>query len=177
MKTKHFLRTLALSGLIVSIFTISGCKERESNSSSLTQNNVSLTEDSSKPIEEVSSSLNSSENTLVDSSVESSSTISSLEENSSPEESSSSINQNNIERDEGVIYKDATFVYDGNPHLHTVNTFNKAKGTKGNMYVIIKVITPKKLSREQKKLIESLDRTDLYDSEIVKFNEFTNNND
>lgn len=54
---------------------------------------------------------------------------------------------------------------------------NKAKGTKGNMYVIIKVITPKKLSREQKKLIESLDRTDLYDSEIVKFNEFTNNND
>ena len=129
MKTKHFLRTLALSGLIVSIFTISGCKERESNSSSLTQNNVSLTEDSSKPIEEVSSSLNSSENTLVDSSVESSSTISSLEENSSTEESSSSNNQNNIERDEGVIYKDATFVYDGNPHLHTVNTFNKAKGT------------------------------------------------
>ncbi len=54
---------------------------------------------------------------------------------------------------------------------------NKNSHSKGNMYIIIKVITPKKLSREQKKLIESLNKTDLDDSEIVKFSKFTEKND
>ena len=54
---------------------------------------------------------------------------------------------------------------------------NKNSRTKGNMYVIIKVITPKKLSRDQKKLIDSLNKTDLEDSVIDKFNKFTKKND
>ena len=56
----------------------------------------------------------------------------------------------------------------------------KGKGIKdvnynrhGDCYVIIKVITPKKLSREQKKLIEKLNETDLSDKEIDKYNKFT----
>lgn len=53
---------------------------------------------------------------------------------------------------------------------------NKNKGSKGNMYVIMKVITPKKLSREQKKLIESLNDTKLDDTIISKFNKFTEKN-
>lgn len=54
---------------------------------------------------------------------------------------------------------------------------NKNSRTKGNMYVIIKVITPKKLSRDQKKLIDSLNKTDLEDSVIDRFNKFTKKND
>ena len=42
----------------------------------------------------------------------------------------------------------------------------------GDCYVIIKVITPKKLSREQKKLIEKLNSTDLSDKEIDRYNKF-----
>ena len=42
----------------------------------------------------------------------------------------------------------------------------------GDFYVIIKVLTPKKLSREQKKLIEQLNNTDLNDKEIDKYNKF-----
>jgi len=53
---------------------------------------------------------------------------------------------------------------------------NKAKRSKGNMYVTFKVITPKKLSREQKKIIEKLNNTDLSEPIIEKFNEFTRNN-
>ena len=53
---------------------------------------------------------------------------------------------------------------------------NKNSSSKGNMYVIMKVITPKKLSREQKKLIESLNDTKLDDSVITKFNKFTEKN-
>ena len=45
------------------------------------------------------------------------------------------------------------------------------------MYVIFKVVTPKKLSRDQKKLFESLSKTDLDDSEIDRFTRFTKNND
>ena len=37
-------------------------------------------------------------------------------------------------------------------------------GRKGDMYIILNVITPKKLSRDQKKLFESLAKTDLDDS-------------
>ena len=54
---------------------------------------------------------------------------------------------------------------------------NKNTRNKGNMYIILKVITPKKLSREQKKLIENLNKTDLDDSSINKFNRFTEKND
>ena len=45
------------------------------------------------------------------------------------------------------------------------------------MYVITKVLTPKKLSRGQKKLIEELAKTDLEDREIEQFNKFTKKND
>ena len=60
----------------------------------------------------------------------------------------------------------------------------KGKGIKdstsrrvGDMYVIFKVVTPKKLARDQKKLFESLAKTDLDDSEIDRFNKFTKKND
>ena len=60
----------------------------------------------------------------------------------------------------------------------------KGKGIKdstsrkvGDMYVIFKVVTPKRLSRDQKKLFESLSKTDLDDSEIDRFVSFTKNND
>ncbi len=42
----------------------------------------------------------------------------------------------------------------------------------GDFYVILKVITPKKLTREQKKLIEKLNDTNLTDKEIDKYNKF-----
>lgn len=55
----------------------------------------------------------------------------------------------------------------------------KGKGIKdvnynrhGDFYVVIKVITPKKLSREQKRLIEKLNSTDLSDREIDKYSKF-----
>ena len=43
---------------------------------------------------------------------------------------------------------------------------------KGDMYVIIKVVTPKKLSRDQKKLFESLSKTDLEDSSFDKIKKY-----
>ncbi len=49
--------------------------------------------------------------------------------------------------------------------------------SKGDMYVILKVVTPKKLSRDQKKLVEQLAKTNLDDGVIAKFNEFTEEND
>lgn len=55
----------------------------------------------------------------------------------------------------------------------------KGKGIKdvnydryGDLYIYIKVITPKKLSREQKDLFERLSNTDLSDREIDKYNKF-----
>ena len=45
------------------------------------------------------------------------------------------------------------------------------------MYIILNVVTPKKLSREQKKLIEALAKTDLDDTVIEKFDKFTKKND
>ena len=44
----------------------------------------------------------------------------------------------------------------------------------GDFYVILNVVTPKKLSREQKKLIEKLSDTDLSDKKIDKYNKFLN---
>ena len=49
--------------------------------------------------------------------------------------------------------------------------------TKGDMYVIFKVITPKKLSRAEKQLFEKLDKTLEDDNLIKKFNKFTEKND
>lgn len=54
---------------------------------------------------------------------------------------------------------------------------NTYRHHKGDMYVIFKVYTPKKLSREQKQLIEKLANTELETDEIKKFNKFTENND
>ena len=49
---------------------------------------------------------------------------------------------------------------------------NQGTKTKGDMYVIMDVRIPSKLSREQKKLIELLKDTDLDDSKLAKFNKF-----
>ena len=53
---------------------------------------------------------------------------------------------------------------------------NEYRRRKGDMYIIFKVYTPKKLSREQKQLIEKLSKTDLDTDEIKKFNKFTKEN-
>ena len=53
---------------------------------------------------------------------------------------------------------------------------NKTTRRTGDMYVILKVKTPKKLSRDQKKILEALSNTDLTDSEIKAFEKFVNNN-
>lgn len=54
---------------------------------------------------------------------------------------------------------------------------NKYRRHKGDMYVVFKVYTPKKLSREQKTLIEKLSKTDLDTSEIKDFDKFVKKND
>lgn len=54
---------------------------------------------------------------------------------------------------------------------------NKYRRHKGDMYVIFKVYTPKKLSREQKSLIEKLNKTDLDTEEIIDFEKFVEKND
>ena len=43
---------------------------------------------------------------------------------------------------------------------------------KGDMYVIIQVTTPKHLTREQKKLFEQLNKTDLEDERYSKIEEY-----
>ena len=52
---------------------------------------------------------------------------------------------------------------------------NASTGRTGDMYIIYKVVTPIKLSREQKSLMEKLLDTDLDNSEIDKFNRFVKN--
>ena len=54
---------------------------------------------------------------------------------------------------------------------------NEYHRTKGDMFVIFKVITPKKLSRTEKSLLEKLNKTLEDDSIIKKFNKFTDKND
>ena len=44
------------------------------------------------------------------------------------------------------------------------------------MYIVLKVVTPKKLSKEQKQLIEMLADTDLSDKELEKFTRFVKEN-
>ena len=48
---------------------------------------------------------------------------------------------------------------------------------KGDMYVILNVIVPDKLSRDQKKLFEQLSKTDLETKEFNKFNNYMKKND
>lgn len=54
---------------------------------------------------------------------------------------------------------------------------NDSSRRKGDMYIVLKVVTPKKISKDQKKIIEMLKSTDLSDSEIKKFEQFVKNND
>ena len=54
---------------------------------------------------------------------------------------------------------------------------NKYRRHKGDMYVVFKVYTPKRLSREQKALIDKLQKTDLDTPEIKEFNKFVREND
>lgn len=54
---------------------------------------------------------------------------------------------------------------------------NKYRRHKGDMYVIFKVYTPNKLSREQKSLIEKLSKTDLDTEEILDFEKFVKKSD
>ncbi len=49
---------------------------------------------------------------------------------------------------------------------------NESTKRKGDMYFIMKVMTPKKLSKEQKQLFEKLKKTEFEDSEINKFDKF-----
>lgn len=53
---------------------------------------------------------------------------------------------------------------------------NETTGGTGNMYLIFKVLTPKKLSKDQKKLFEELNKTLFEDKEIKEFNKFTEKN-
>ena len=53
---------------------------------------------------------------------------------------------------------------------------NEHNHRKGDMFVVFKVYTPKKLTKEQKSLIDKLSKTNLETSEINKFNKFTKNN-
>ena len=53
---------------------------------------------------------------------------------------------------------------------------NKYRKRKGDMFVIFKVYSPKRLSREQKSLIEKLAKTDLETVEIKEFDKFVSNN-
>ena len=60
----------------------------------------------------------------------------------------------------------------------------KAKGIKnestrrtGDMYVILEVKNPKKLSKEQKKLLEQLNETILDSPESIEFDKFVKSND
>ena len=45
---------------------------------------------------------------------------------------------------------------------------NQATRQKGDMYVVLKIVTPKKLSRDQKKLLEELSKTNLNDDNDIK---------
>lgn len=53
---------------------------------------------------------------------------------------------------------------------------NASRHHKGDMYFIMNVVLPKKLSREQKQLFEKLEATKLEDSEISKFDKFVSKN-
>lgn len=46
------------------------------------------------------------------------------------------------------------------------------RGSKGNMYVVIKVVIPEKIDRKQKKLFEDLSKTDLETNEFKKIKDY-----
>lgn len=54
--------------------------------------------------------------------------------------------------------------------------YNSSTRNRGDMYIIIKVITPKKLTKEQKALFEELNRTKFDDPVISKFEKFVQKN-
>lgn len=54
---------------------------------------------------------------------------------------------------------------------------NSYRRHKGDMYVVFKVYTPKRLSREQKQLIQKLSETNMETDEIKRFDKFTRDND
>ncbi len=53
---------------------------------------------------------------------------------------------------------------------------NKTNKKVGDMYIVLKVVIPNKLDRQQKKLIEELNKTDLKTGELSKFEKFTKEN-
>ncbi len=53
---------------------------------------------------------------------------------------------------------------------------NEALHTKGDMYIVLNVVTPKKLSKEQKKLFDELNKTNLEDDSIKKFSKYVEKN-
>lgn len=54
---------------------------------------------------------------------------------------------------------------------------NEATRKKGDMYIVLKIVTPKKLTKDQKKLLDELSKTDLTDDDdIKKFDKFVREN-
>ncbi len=54
--------------------------------------------------------------------------------------------------------------------------YNETTRKTGDMYIIIKIITPQRLTRIQKELLEELSKTELGNSEITSFNKFVEKN-
>lgn len=54
--------------------------------------------------------------------------------------------------------------------------YNETTRKTGDMYIIIKIITPQRLTRIQKELLEELSKTELGNSEITNFNKFVEKN-
>ena len=55
---------------------------------------------------------------------------------------------------------------------------NEATRRKGDMYIVLKIVTPKKLTKEQKRLLEELNETNLADDNDIKnFTRFVREND
>lgn len=54
---------------------------------------------------------------------------------------------------------------------------NETTRRKGDMYIVLKIVTPKKLSKEQKQLLEELNKTNLEDdNDIKKFKKYVERN-
>ena len=54
--------------------------------------------------------------------------------------------------------------------------YNESTRKTGDMYIILKVVSPSRLSRVQKELLEELNKTDLGNSEVSAFNKFVEKN-
>ncbi len=55
--------------------------------------------------------------------------------------------------------------------------FNSSSNRKGDMYVVFRVVTPKKVSKDEKKLLEKLEKSLVTDSFIKNFDKFTEKNE